>query len=116
MRELDISLWNVSKVRILSHCFEGCTKLTILDLALWNTSRVETIEYCFARCTSLVYLNVENWVINERCNTKDMFNECDNLSLIKCRQDTFEKIKGSLKGVWEYENGFATKISTINGE
>ena len=61
---------------------------------------------CFAGCISLVYLNIENWVINERCDTTHIFNECNNLSLIKCSKNTFKRI---LSKGWIYENGYAIK-------
>ena len=64
---------------------------------------------CFMSCISLVYLNIENWVINERCNTKDMFLGCDNLSLIKCTEKTFERLFGELGDGWIYEDGFGMK-------
>ena len=73
----------------------------ILDLSTWNISC--DILGCFSDCTSLIYLNIENW------RNASGFAGCNNLSLIKCRQDTFEKIKHELMGEWIYENGYAIK-------
>ena len=38
---------------------------------------------CFAGRTSLAYLNIENW---------DVFDGCDNLSLVKCSKETFDEL------------------------
>ena len=73
---------------------------------------------CFYGCKSLVYLDIENWVINEECYTEDMFTGCDNLSLIKCSKDTFERILGKEFGTdaWRYENGFAIRVNETQDE
>ena len=53
-------------------------------------------------CESLAYLNIENWVINDECDTTNLFKWCDNLSLIKCCEDTFDKLTRELNGLWSY--------------
>ena len=73
----------------------------ILDLGTWNISC--DILGCFSDCISLIYLNIENW------RKARGFAGYNNLSLIKCRQDTFEKFKHELMGEWIYENGYAIK-------
>lgn len=73
-------------------CFTYCESLTSSDLSslntsicvkVWNPSKVENMSYCFAGCTFLAYHNIENW---------DVFNGCDNLSLVKCSKETFDKL------------------------
>lgn len=49
----------------------------------WDTFKVENMNYCFAGCTFLAYHNIENW---------DVFNGCDNLSLVKCSKETFDEL------------------------
>mgnify|MGYP000425425485 CR=1 FL=1 len=110
LKSLDISLWDTSKVKNMNSCFYGCSSIDSLDLSSWNTSNVFTFEYCFTGCASLIYLNIENWFI-ETDYIYHMFDGCDNLSLIKCRQDAFEEFKRFLLGTWNYENGFAIKMN-----
>ena len=73
-------------------CFTYCESLTSLDLSslnasicvkVWNTFKVENMNGCFAGCTSLAYLNIEN---------RDVFDGCDNLSLVKCSKETFDEL------------------------
>ena len=110
LRDLDLSHWDTSNVKNMNSCFYGCSSIDSLDLSSWNTSNVFTFEYCFTGCASLIYLNIENWFI-ETDYIYHMFDGCDNLSLIKCQQDAFEKFKGLLIGTWNYENGFAIKMN-----
>ena len=110
LTNLDVSNWDTSNVKNINSCFYSCSSIDSLDLSSWNTSNVFTFEYCFTGCTSLIYLNIENWII-ETDYIYYMFDGCDNLSLIKCRQDTFEEFKRFLLGTWNYENGFAIKMN-----
>ena len=61
-------------------------------------------------CESQAYLNIENWVINDECDTTNLFKWCDNLSLIKCSKETYERILGN---DWVYENGFAIREGKV---
>lgn len=49
----------------------------------WDTFKVENMNYCFAGCTFLAYHNIEN---------RDVFDGCDNLSLVKCSKETFDEL------------------------
>ena len=102
--------WNTSNVNSLDSCFCGCKNLISLNLSHWDTSNVINMWACFVGCESLVYLNIEEWVINKDCFIGDMFTECFKLCVIKCRQDTFNRIKRVLQGNWVYRNGYARKI------
>lgn len=102
--------WNTSNVNSLDSCFCGCKNLISLNLSHWDTSNVINMWACFVGCESLVYLNIEEWVINKDCFIGDMFTECFKLCVIKCRQDTFNRIKRVLQGNWVYKNGYARKI------
>ena len=55
----------------------------IEGLSDWDTSKVENMNYCFAGCTFLAYHNIEN---------RDVFDGCDNLSLVKCSKKTFDEL------------------------
>ena len=111
LRNLEgLEYWNTSNVNSLDSCFCGCKNLISLNLSHWDTSNVINMWACFVGCESLVYLNIENWVINKDCFIGDMFTECFKLCIIKCRQDTFNRIKRVLQGNWVYRNGYARKI------
>ena len=49
---LDISNWDISKIKNMNYCFSGCRNLKSLDVSTWNTSRVEDISCCFNNCES----------------------------------------------------------------
>ena len=111
LRNLEgLEYWNTSNVNSLDSCFCGCKNLISLNLSHWDTSNVINMWACFVGCESLVYLNIEKWVINKDCFIGDMFTECFKLCVIKCRQDTFNRIKRVLQGNWVYRNGYARKI------
>ena len=111
LRNLEgLDHWNTSNVNSLDSCFCGCKNLISLNLSHWDTSNIINMWACFVGCESLVYLNIEKWVINKDCFIGDMFTECFKLCVIKCRQDTFNRIKRVLQGNWVYRNGYARKI------
>ena len=67
------------------------------------------MNLCFAGCTSLIYLDIRDWIINRDCHIKDIFKGCKNLSIIRCRQDTFNVLMIELGDGWVYEYGYAIK-------
>ena len=48
----DISKWNTSNVKNMSHMFEDCRDIHSFSL-FWNTSNVEDMSYMFAGCNNI---------------------------------------------------------------
>ena len=78
LTSLDLSNFNTSKVRDLSYMFNNCSSLTSLDLTSFDTHNVTEMENMFKNCTNLTEIKVSRskWVINDNCNTTDMFTGC----------------------------------------
>ena len=111
LKEVDLSNWDVSRVKNMKGCFYSCTSLKSLELTTWETSNVETLCECFKGCKSLIFLDIENWTISDDCDVKDMFKDCRRLSSIKCRPETFERIRDQLYGDrWVMLDGIANRV------
>lgn len=89
LTSLDLSLFNTSKVTNMSSMFNGCNSLTSLDLSNFDTSNVTYISEMFRSCVGLTSLNLINFdttKITEEYNMIHMFDGCDKLTYIKCKQ------------------------------
>ena len=53
LNELDLPLFNTTKVNFMSGMFCNCSSLMSLDLSSFNTSHVNEMHDIFAECTSL---------------------------------------------------------------
>ena len=81
---IDISDWNVSKVKIVSRMFYGCIKLkSIGDLSDWNVLKVEDMSAMFYDCINLKSVgDLSNWNISNVKNMSYLFNGCEQLKSI----------------------------------
>ena len=70
---IDISDWNVSKVKDMEGMFSSCKQLkSVGDLSKWNVSKLENMNAMFYRCEKLTSVgDLSNWNV---LNVKYMFN------------------------------------------
>lgn len=71
----DLDTSNITDMRSL---FEGCKKLTSLDLTNWNVSKVKYFNSMFSSCSSLgqILVSRDKWVVSSTANTTSMFILC----------------------------------------
>lgn len=63
-----------------------------LHISKWNVSKYDTLECCFLGCNELRYLDIHGWIIKSGTNLSHMFDSCNKLVTIRCRERTFDKI------------------------
>ena len=89
LTSLDVSKFDTSNVTDMSYMFRDCSGLTTLDLSNFDTSKVTDILLMFAGCSSLTSLDLSNFdtsKITHKLSMGNMFNNCNKLTHIKCKQ------------------------------
>lgn len=81
LEQLDLSAWNVQKVRGMSNSFYKCLSLIgVGDLSSWDTSGLTNLSYCFYFCEKLQYLNLSGWDTSSLENLDSTFAICRSLT------------------------------------
>jgi len=70
---LDLSGFDVSKVKSFSHLFESCIKLTSINLSTFNTISAEDMSYMFASCNKLASLDLSKFNTSKVVTMAGMF-------------------------------------------
>ena len=71
---IDISKWDVSKVKHMSGMFAGYENFNC-DLSKWNVSNVTNMAFMFYNCRNF-NCNLSNWDVSNVINMKYMFENC----------------------------------------
>ena len=71
--EIDLSNFDISKVKDISKMFFNCTSLASLNLSNFKTSLVKDMSYMFYACQSLISLNLSKFNTLEVINMNNMF-------------------------------------------
>ena len=71
---IDISKWDVSKVKHMSGMFAGYENFNC-DLSKWDVHNVKTMEYMFYNCRNFNY-DLSKWNVSNVTNMKYMFRNC----------------------------------------
>ena len=71
---IDISKWDVSKVKHMSGMFAGYENFNC-DLSNWNFSNVTNMAFMFYNCINF-NCNLSNWDVSNVINMKYMFENC----------------------------------------
>ena len=87
---LDLSNFNTSSVTSMENMFSNM-KLKSLYLSNFNTSSVTTMKNMFNNCDSLKILDISNLIIDENCDTENMFLNLPNLIYISLINVTIQK-------------------------
>ena len=79
---IDLSNWDISKVKDLTSMFFGLVNVKEIDLSGWNTSNVTTMNGMFIGCKNLKEIKgIEDWDVSKVIDMEDMFYECESLEL-----------------------------------
>lgn len=80
LTNLDLSRWDVSNISSMRAMFFNCTNLKTIDLTGWNTSSCEFFNEMFAYCSKLEEIyGIENFNVSKADTMKSMFNGCVSL-------------------------------------
>ncbi len=79
LERLDVSRWDVSRVKEFSLLFQGCQWLTNLDVSRWDTSSAQDMSGLFDGCALLRRLEVGNWSTGTVRSFSGLFRGCDRL-------------------------------------
>ncbi|MEG0283665.1 MAG: Cna B-type domain-containing protein, partial [Erysipelotrichales bacterium] len=92
LQELDVSGWNVSKVKDFSSVFAGLQKLSDIDLSSWDTSSATNLSGMF-RGSGMNKLDLNNFNTSNVTNFSGVFSSMSKLENIKLdKWDTSEGI------------------------
>ena len=80
LKHIDISQWDVSNVRDMSHMFYNTKLQTVGNLSRWNVSNVESMAYMFANCNKLKSIDISNWNTKSLHTMPGMFLNCSSLA------------------------------------
>lgn len=80
LTQLDLSIFNTSRITDMFGMFSDCTKLTKLDLSNFNTSNVTNMSFMFDSCKALAQLDLSNFNTSKVIKTSYMFYDCLNLT------------------------------------
>ena len=75
MQELNLSMFNTSKVTNTEYMFCDCWELTKLDLSSFDMSNIKNMRYMFAECKKLKKI-IMNAVVNSDTNINGIFWGC----------------------------------------
>ena len=76
---IDISKWDVSKVKHMSGMFAGYENFNC-DLSKWDVSNVTNMYSLFRRCNKFTGKGLENWNVSNVTTMSGMFNKCNNFN------------------------------------
>ena len=81
---IDITDWNVSKVKDMYEMFNECYNLkSVGDLSNWDVSNVEDISSMFDKCINLKSVgNLSKWNVSKVENMSFMFEGCEQLKSV----------------------------------
>ena len=80
LTQLNLSIFNTSRITDMFGMFSDCTKLTKLDLSNFNTSNVTNMSFMFDNCKALAQLDLSNFNTSKVTKTSYMFYDCSNLT------------------------------------
>ena len=79
LRNLDLSMFDVSEVGIMSQAFMDCHSLQSLNLSSFDTGNVQSFGNMFAECVSLKSLDLSNFNTSKAVVMYGMFMDCKSL-------------------------------------
>ena len=78
LNNIDISNWNVSKVKHMQFMFDGYENFNC-DLSNWDVSNVEDMLCMFKYCKNFEGKGLENWNVGKVTDMDSMFENCKKL-------------------------------------
>jgi len=78
---LNLSMWDMSKLELLSYAFTDCIKLKTLDIHTWQPTKLKNTGSMFKRCSLLetIYADYDWNGYTTLTSSADMFYDCPKL-------------------------------------
>ncbi len=81
LTRLDLSGWDVSRVRNMNSLFYDCGSLvSVGDLSGWDTSNNTTLFSMFSGCEALTGVDLSGWDTSKVVNMSSLFYDCPSLT------------------------------------
>lgn len=100
--DIQVSTWNVERVKYMTHAFLDCRSLNVLDLSGWNTPNNYSLHSTWNRCRNLTELKLgEGWDTSKVTRANYMFYNCRRLKTLDLNNfDTsnIREMTGSFNG------------------
>lgn len=108
LTSIDLSGWDVSKVKMFADMFRGATALSSIDVSGWDTASATSFESMFSGAKNLETVDVANWNLSEVTSTANMFFGADSLTSL----DTSAWQTGKLESSFGMLTG--TKLTSVD--
>ena len=82
LTSIDLSGWDVSKVKSFGDMFKDAAALSSIDVSGWDTASATSFEAMFTRAKNLETVDVSNWNLSNVTSTAYMFFGADSLTSI----------------------------------
>ena len=96
LTEIELQLFDTSKVTKMNHTFYGCTALTTLDVSSLNTSSVTTMTGMFQDCKNLTVIDVSGFDTKNVKYMTSMFNGCAKVEVLDVSKFNTENVSPNL--------------------
>ena len=94
LKNINLSTWDVSKVKDMSDMFYGCGSLEYLNVSGWNTKSLKSTDHMFCQCVSLKNLDVSKWDTSSAIYMCQMFEMCTSLKQLDVSHFNTDKVIG----------------------
>ena len=79
---LDVSNWDVSRLKIAGYMFNGCSSLTTLDLSNWHAINLLDTSYMFNGCSGLTTLDLRGFDFTHSTGNGHLWAGCSSLTTL----------------------------------
>ena len=110
LKLIDLSSFNTTNVKNMSHMFQGCCFLQSIDLSSFNTTNVKNMSYMFETCPLLQSIDLVSFNATNIKNMLDMFSQCSSLQSINLSSFNTTNVEDMNGMVAQNEKG--TSLST----
>ena len=89
---IKIKLIEEKNIENMSFMFYNCNSLLSVDMSKWNINKVKNFDYMFQGCSSLTNLsNISKWDTSNINNMNSMFEDCKKLKTDTTKWNTKNK-------------------------
>ncbi|MGN0798415.1 MAG: BspA family leucine-rich repeat surface protein [Christensenellales bacterium] len=113
LTNLDLSMFNTSKVTTMHGMFKACSSLASIDLSSFQTSSVTNMAYLFSKCSSLTSIDLSGFTSSKVTDMTSMFENCSSLTSLDLGDFSLAGI-GTTTSTSTDENGNETSTTTFN--
>ena len=93
LKEVDLSNFDTSKLRIIQSLFAGCSSLEKINLSNFNISNVALISALFSRCSSLKEVDLSSFDTSKVTSMEFMFSNCRSLKKLNLSNFNTENVE-----------------------